>query len=155
MRRKRFDDKHIFPCCFVFLYVCIYTSVLLIQVINFISRYVISLHAAHIEESPVMRWSQHSCSNGVVSFIHPLRNVITSFSNPFPFLLPSWPINHTTAHLPSEQELVEWNISLLKVLRLHCNDLLLLCEWVAFELSLLLENKVFSDTKPDCNLVSS
>lgn len=113
-------------------------------------------HAAHIEESLVIRWSQHSCSNGVVSFIHPLRNVITSFSNPFPFLLPSWPINHTTAHLPSEQELVEWNISLLKVLRLHRNDLLLLCEWVvAFELSLRLENKVFSDTKPDCNLISS
>jgi len=33
--------------------------------------------------------------------------------------------------------------------------LLLLCVWVATELSLLLENKVFSDTKPDCNRVSS
>jgi len=52
----------------------------------------------------------------------PTKKCYHFFFQPFPLRLPSWSINHTTAHLPSEQELVEWNISLLKVLRLHHND---------------------------------
>jgi hypothetical protein len=60
--------------------------------------------------------------NSFVSYIHPLRNSITFIP---PFTLPSAviAINHTTAHLPSERGLVEWNTSLLKVLRLRYNDL--------------------------------
>jgi len=79
----QFDDKYIFPCCFVFL--CLHLHINTRDTSNKLHISIRDIsHAAPIEESLVIRRSQHSCSNGVVSFIHPLRNVITSFSNPFP-----------------------------------------------------------------------
>jgi hypothetical protein len=102
---------------------CAFMSVFTHQYLyyNSIFRRGMSLIAEPIEGSQAIRCSRHSCFNSVVSHVHPLRNVIT-FSPPFSLPSPVLAINHTTAHLPSEQELVEWNISLLKVLRLHCND---------------------------------